>query len=146
MKLINKIGIFNPDGEILLHRGISVSWASLSDNAIPDLPFGTQLNIEISIKDHNLFSGTGGVVWATFDVRQAEILYNALRAQHIASFIGKIELDDSIILLIKVDNHKDIGDAVDFIWRKESGLRLKPDWSYPAGEPNRSFNEWLNEQ
>jgi len=144
VKLIKKTGIFNPDGEIVLHPGISVSWKSLSDKTLPELPEGTPLDIEISFKEHILVSGKGGIVWATFDFRQAEVIYNALLAQSISSVIGNIGLDEGNLLLIKIDNDKDIGEAMDFIWRKKGGLRLKPDWTYPDGEPNKSFEKWLN--
>ena len=144
MKLIQKTVIFNPDGEIFLHRGISVSWKFLSTKNLPELPAGTPLDIEVSIDEHTLLSGEYGIVWATWDQRQAEVIFNALLAQNIASDIGNIELDDSTLLLTKVNNKEDTGEAIDFIWRKESGLRLKPDWSYPVGEPNRSFEKWLN--
>ncbi len=144
MKLIKKIGIFNPDGEIALHPDVSISWKSLSDKAIPELPAGTPLDIDISLDEHTLVSGKYGIVWATWDQRQAEVLSNALLAQNIASVIGKIELDKVTLLLIRIVNDKDIGDAMDFIWRKVNGLRLKPDWTYADGEPNRSFEKWLN--
>ncbi len=144
MKLIKKIGIFNPDGEIVLHPDFSISWKSLSDKTIPDLPEGAQLDIEISFKEHILISGNDGIVWATFEIRQAEVLYNALLAQSISSKIGKIEMDEGALLLIRIVNEKDIGEAMDFIWRKEGGLRLKPDWTYADGEPNASFEKWLN--
>ncbi|NTW24266.1 MAG: hypothetical protein HGA37_06175 [Lentimicrobium sp.] len=143
MKLIKKTGIFNPDGEIILHPGISVSWKSLSDNTLPDLPEGTPLDIEISFKEHILVSGKGGIVWATFDFRQAEVITNALLAQSISSVTGNIVLDEGKLLLIKIDNDKDIEEALDFIWRKEGGLRLKPDWTYADGEPNMSFEKWI---
>lgn len=144
MKLIRKIGIFNPDGEIVLHPGISVSWKSLSNKNFPDLPPGTPIDIDISLNEHTLVSGEYGIVWATYDLRQAEVLTNALLAQNITTAIGKIELEKGNLLLIRIDNQKDIGDAVDFIWRKEDGLRLKPDWSYADGEPNKSFEKWLS--
>jgi hypothetical protein len=53
-------------------------------------------------------------------------------------------MDEGALLLIKIDNNKDIEEAMDFIWRKESGLRLMPDWTYAGGEPNKSFEKWLN--
>ena len=144
MKLIKKTGIFNPDGEIFLHRGISVSWKLFSNKNIPDLPAGTPLDIDFSLDERTILSGEYGIVWATWDLRQAEVIFNALLAQNIASSIGKIMLDESTLLLTKVINKEDTGEAMDFIWRKESGLRLKPDWSYPFGEPNKSFEKWLN--
>ena len=144
MKLIQKTVIFNPDGEIFLHRGISVSWKFLSTKNLPELPAGTPLDIEVSIDEQTLLSGEYGIVWATWDQRQAEVIFNALLAQNIASSIGNIQLEDSTVLLIKINNKQDTGEAIDFIWRKETGLRLKPDWSYPFGESNRSFEQWLN--
>jgi hypothetical protein len=144
LKLIRKIGIFNPDGEIVLHPGISVSWKSLSNKNIPELPPGTPLDIDVTLDENALLSGEYGIVWATWDLRQAEVLYNALLAQNIASDIGKVELEDQILLLIKIHRTSDVADAMDFIWRKEGGLRLKPDWSYADGKPNESFEKWLN--
>lgn len=139
-----KIGIFNPDGEIVLHPGISISWTSLSNKNIPELPFGTPVNIEISLNEHSLVSGEYGIVWATRDQRQAEVLSNALLAQNIATEVGKIELVEGNLLLIIIDNKKDTAEAMDFIWRKKGGLMLKPDWKYPEGTPNTSFEKWLN--
>ena len=144
MKLIKKTGIFYPDGEIILHPGISVSWKLFSNKNIPELPPGTPLEIDIFLDEHTLLSGEYGIVWATYDLRQGEVIFNALLAQNIASVLGKIELDEGNLLLIIIDNKKDIGEAMDFIWRKEDGLRLKPDWSYPNGKPNKSFEDWLN--
>ena len=144
MNLIKITGIFNPDGEIFLHRGISASWKVFSNNDMPDLPAGTPLDIDVSLDEHTILSGEYGIVWATWDQRQAEVIFNALLAQNIASSIGNIQLDDITLLLTKVNNKEDTGEAIDFIWRKETGLRLKPDWSYPVGEPNTSFEKWLN--
>ncbi|MFU8843722.1 MAG: hypothetical protein ACNA7V_07935 [Bacteroidales bacterium] len=143
MKLIRKTGIFNPDGEIILHSGISVSWKSLSNKNVPELPQGTPLDIDVTLDEKDLLSGEYGIVWATWDIRQAEVLCNALLAQSITSAIGKVELEDQILLLIKIHHTSDVADAMDFIWRKEGGLRLKPDWSYADGEPNESFEKWL---
>lgn len=145
MKLIKKTGIFNQDGEIYLHRGISVSWKFFSNKNIPDLPAGTPLNIGISLDEYTILSGEYGIVWATYDQRQAEVIFNALFAQNIASTIGKIELEGSTLLLTKIDNNDDTHEAIDFIWRKKGGLRLRPDWAYPDGEPNKSFEKWLND-
>jgi hypothetical protein len=144
LKLIRKTGILNPDGEIVLHPGISVSWKSLTNKNLPQLPPGTPFDIDISINEHTLLSGEYSIVWATYDPLQAEVIGNALLAQNIASETGKIELDEGDLLLIRIDNEKDIREAMDFIWRKEDGLRLKPDWAYADGAPNKSFEKWLN--
>ncbi|MHC1777752.1 MAG: hypothetical protein AB9834_20300 [Lentimicrobium sp.] len=143
MKLIKKTGIINPDGEIILHPGISVSWKSLSNKEIPDLPPGTPLEIDVTFDEKVLLSGNHGIVWATYDQRQAEVICNALLAQNIPSSIGNVELENHILLLIKIHHAKDVAEAMDFIWRKEGGLRLKPDWSYAEGEPNISFEKWI---
>jgi hypothetical protein len=144
LKLIKKTGILNPDGEIVLHPDISVSWKSLSNKNIPDLPPGTPLEIDVTLDEKVILSGSHGIVWGTFNQRQAEVLSNALLAQNIASVTGKIELEEGNLLLIIIDNEKDIEEAMDYIWRMEDGLRLIPDWSYADGEPNKSFEKWLN--
>lgn len=144
MKLIKKTGIFNPDGEIILHPGVSVSWKSISSKNIPELPTGTPLDIEVSLNEKVLLSGNHGIVWATYNMRQAEVISNALLAQNIASAIGRVELEDNVLLLIKIHQISDVAEAMDFIWRKEDGLRLKPDWTYPDGDLNHSFEKWLN--
>jgi hypothetical protein len=141
MQLIKKTGIFTQDGEIYLYPGIYVSWKFFSYKNIPDLSAGTPLDIDISIDEHTILSGEYGILWATWDQRQAEVIFNALLAQNIASSIGTIQLEDSTLLLTKINNKQDTGEAIDFIWRKETGLRLKPDWSYPFGEPNKSFEK-----
>ena len=48
------------------------------------------------------------------------------------------------MFLIAITNEKDTKVAIDFIWEGHNGLRLKPDWSYPQGETNKSFEQWLN--
>jgi len=144
MKLLKKTGIFNPDGVIVLHPDISISWELLRDKNAQELPTGIPVDIVISIDEQNLVSGQYGIVWASWDQRQADVLHNALLAQSITSAIGKVELDEGFLLLIIIDNKNDISEALDFIWRKETGLRLKPDWTYPLGQPNRSFEKWLN--
>jgi hypothetical protein len=70
MKLIKKTGVFNPDGEIFLHRGISVSWKFFSSKNIPDLQAGTPLDIDVSLDEHTILSGEYGIVWATWDQRR----------------------------------------------------------------------------
>ncbi|MDP3463636.1 MAG: hypothetical protein Q8S18_12665 [Bacteroidales bacterium] len=144
MKLVKKTGIFNPDGEIVLHPDISVSWQLLGEKNIPELPPGIHFDIDVFIDEHTLLSGECSIVWATYDLRQADVLSNALLAQNITSVLGRIKMNKRNLLLIIIDNIKDTAEAIDFIWRKESGLRLKPDWAYADGEPNKSFEKWLN--
>ena len=144
MKLTSITGNLNPEGEIVLPSGISIPWNWFSLINISGLPGEISLSVEISFDENILLTGLDGIVWATFDPRQAEVIFNALLAQHIGSAIRKMEFDDNSLLLLKISNDSDTGEAMDFIWRKEGGLRLKPDWTYPAGEPNKSFEKWMN--
>jgi hypothetical protein len=84
-------------------------------------------------------------VWASFDARQVEIIQNTLIAQQISCEIKKINLQNQNMFLISITNKKDIQDAIDFIYKSDYGLRLKPDWNYAEGESNKSFEQWLNE-
>lgn len=94
---------------------------------------------------NKLISGIDGFVWATWNPRQAEIIANALRVQSIELEIVKTEHDNKVIYLIKIARDEDIMNAIDFIQNENSGLRLKPDWTYRDGEPNESFNKWINQ-
>ena len=58
--------------------------------------------------------------------------------------MNRIEIDSDNLITIKILNTKDINPVIEFIWKSESGLRLKPDWVYPAGEINKSFELWLS--
>lgn len=144
MKLIITTGIFKPDGEIVLHPAISDLWEWLGSKNLYELPPGTPLNIEISLSESTLLSGEYGIVWATYDLRQAETIHSALLAQQIASSIGKIKTEDNNLLIIKIEKSEDIVESVEYIWKGAKGLRLIPDWKYPEGTPNTSFEKWLN--
>ena len=100
----------------------------------------------VSCDDKNSPSGKDGLVWATFDVRQAEIIQNALFAQNIHSELKKYAIKDTSLVLVFISNQSDVNPAIDFIWRSKSGLQLSTDWSYPAGEINKSFEHWLSGQ
>ncbi|MGA9292668.1 MAG: hypothetical protein WBV81_08740, partial [Ignavibacteriaceae bacterium] len=99
-----------------------------------------------SFDENDFLSGNNGIVWATYDLRQAEIIQNTLLAQNIYSEIKKNYLGNEEMFLIKTASGSDITDSIDFIWRNNTGLRLKPDWTYPKGETNRSFEQWLSGQ
>ena len=105
-----------------------------------------EIELTISFKENDFLLGIGGFVWATHETRQAEIIQNTLMAQHINSEIKLIPLPSYDLYVIKVTNENDINEAIDFIWQSQSGLRLKPDWVYPEGEKNKSFEQWLGEQ
>jgi hypothetical protein len=90
--------------------------------------------------------GAGGIVWATYDRYQAEIIQSALLAQKIACELQETSLTEARRYLLHVAGHDKVEAALDFIWRDQSGLRLRPDWWYPAGSVNESFRKWVEER
>ena len=89
-------------------------------------------------------TGQDGAVWATYDLRQAEIIRNALLTQRIACELREVQFDGKSLHLLHVTGDRESSEAMDFIWKDASGLRLKPDWHYPDGSANKSFAGWLN--
>ena len=146
VKLINIKGTYTEAGKIELESNKTIQWNELSDLKFPKLPNGIKIELNISFEENDLLNGMDGAVWATFDLRQAEIIQNAMLAQHINSEIKKIDLVGKQILLISISNATDVYDAIDFIWKSNSGLRLKPDWNYTEDERNESFEQWLSGQ
>lgn len=144
MIILKTKGIFNEGGEITLNSMKNIKWQDIIDKTPPELPSGTSIDLSLSIDENIFLSGINGIVWATNDQRQSEIIHNTLLAQHISSEINKIELGSQNVFLTKILNTKDINEAIDFIWKSNNGLRLKPDWTYSAGESNKSFELWLN--
>lgn len=132
-------------GKIILDNKKLFEWNELTAEMPPDLQEDSSLEITISFDENDFLSGKNGIVWATYDLRQAEIIQNSLLAQHINSEVKKINLIGNIFFALKISNESEVNDSINFIWKSKSGLRLKPDWSYPAGETNKSFEQWLNE-
>lgn len=154
MIILKVKGTFNNDGKIVLNPMRTIHWKELSDSNPPQLPVGSSIELSISIDVNNFLSGKDGIVWATYDSRQAEIIQSTLLAQHINCETKRIILEPELELglelrnlyLISVTNEREIKVVVDFIWKSDSGLRLKPDWSYPKDVANKSFEMWLNGQ
>lgn len=146
MIILKTKGTYYAEGEIVLNPLKTIRWKDLSDKNSPQLPAGTSIDLSISVDENNFLSGIDGIVWATYDSRQAEIIQNTLLAQHINCEVKKIGLQDQDFLLISITNEREKKTAIDFIWKSDSGLRLKPDWSYPTGETNKSFELWLSGQ
>lgn len=144
MKILNIKGIYSDIGKIELETLITIEWKDISEEKAPELPFGTLIELNISFDENDFLSGKNGIVWATYDLRQAEIIQNTLLAQNIYSEIKNINLGNENVFLLKIASESDISDSIDFIWRNNSGLRLKPDWNYPKGEINKSFEQWLS--
>ena len=144
--MLKTAGIFKSNDTIVLEGGRTIQWDDFSNNNPPELPPSLKIELTISFKENDFLLGIGGFVWATHETRQAEIIQNTLMAQHINSEIKLIPLPSYDLYVIKVTNENDINEAIDFIWQSQSGLRLKPDWVYPEGEKNKSFEQWLGEQ
>ena len=95
--------------------------------------------------EREYLSGKEGIVWASYEQRQSEIIHNALLAQDIHSEISNDHIENNNLFLIKVTDQADVKNALNFIWKSNSGLRLKPDWYYPPGTRNTSFEHWLGD-
>ena len=144
MKLIKIKGAYTDLGKIVLENMKTINWNDLTEEKPILLPFGSKVELIISFDENDFLSGKDGIVWATYDSRQAEVVQNTLLAQNINCEIKKIEMDSKDMILIAITNERDTKVAVDFIWQGNNGLRLKPDWTYPQGEINKSFEQWLN--
>lgn len=144
LSILKVKGIYDENGKILLDSMRVLSWNSLTEKNQPKLDFGTNIEISLSIDENIFLSGKNGVVWATYDSRQADIIQSTLLAQQINCEIKKISFETEVIFLIVITNQNEVIDAIDFIWKSDSGLRLNPDWSYPNGNKNKSFEQWLN--
>lgn len=146
MKLIAIQGIYISTGKIQLENMKMVELKDLTEEITLELPIGSKIELTISCEANDFLSGKDGIVWASYDSRQVDIIQSALLAQQVNSELKKISLDGHDLIMIKIPNETEINIAMDFIWRTSTGLRLKPDWSYPAGETNKSFQQWLNGQ
>jgi len=137
-------GIYKEDGKIVLNSIKIFNWADITENTLPLFPEGTSINLSISFDENIFLSGINGIVWATYDLRQAEIIQSSLIAQHIHCEVKPLKLEKENLFLISVTNENETKDAIDFIWKSNDGLRLKPDWNYSKGVTNKSFEQWLN--
>jgi hypothetical protein len=146
LKLLTIKGFYQGDGKIMVDDEKVIYWREIADNIPTELALGSSLEITFAFDEEEFLSGKNGIVWATFDLRQAEIIQNALLAMHINSEIIKKTFGQNEIFQLKINSEADNNDAIDFIWRSISGLHLKPDWTYPEGEANKSFEQWLSGQ
>ncbi|MBI1933308.1 MAG: hypothetical protein HYS24_12295 [Ignavibacteriales bacterium] len=144
MKSITINGIYSNLGKIKIDSQKSIEWRTISNENPPILPFGSKIELAISYNEKDYLNGNNGIVWATYDLRQAEIIQNTLVAQNINCEMKNENLSEFEMFLIKIINTEDINDAVNFIWKSNTGLRLLPDWSYSFGETNKSFEQWLS--
>jgi hypothetical protein len=136
-------GIYNIDGKITLKSINIINWANITENTPPLFKEGSSINLSISFDENIFLSGINGIVWATYDLRQAEIIQSSLIAQHIHCEVKTLKLEKENFFLISINNENETKDAIDFIWKSNDGLRLKPDWNYGKGVTNKSFEQWL---
>ena len=146
VEIIKINGNYSGMGKITLDSMNVVDLKQFTQQNIPEFPIGLKLELTISFDEKEFLSGIDGIVWATYDLRQAEIIQSALVAQQINLEINKIFVDGQELCLLKILNKQDVDDTIDFIWRSGSGLRLTPDWDYADGESNKSFEQWLSGQ
>ncbi len=144
VKLIKVKGLYSDIGKIELENMKSIYLDEFTDEQHLEIPFGSNVELSIEFDENNFLSGKDNIVWATYDLRQGEIIQNTLLAQNINSETIRISIGGIQLILIKITNQSDINDAMDFIWKTKNGLRLKPDWSYSEGEKNKSFELWLS--
>ena len=144
VKLLKVKGSYTDLGKIEFENMKSIYIDEFTDEQNLEIPFGSSVVLSIEFDENDFLSGKDGIVWATYDMQQAEIIQNTLLAQNINSETGIANLGERQLILIKITNQSDMKDASDFIWKSNNGLRLKPDWSYPDGEKNKSFEQWLS--
>ncbi len=144
-KMIRLTGRYKDLEKIELPSGKIIGWRQISDEPPPQIPFNSEIEITLAFEERDYLAGNEGIVWATYDKRQAKIIRNALLSQKIVCEIRSEYLQNSKLHLLTIPEGKDIETAIDFIWREDSGLQLKPDWEYPAGKENESFNRWIND-
>jgi hypothetical protein len=102
------------------------------------------VELVISFDENDFLTGKDGIIWASYDSRQIDIIKNSLFAQNIITNVQMINLGNRKMCLLKVNDQKDVDEAINFVWKSNNGLRLKPDWSYSDGETNKSFEQWLS--
>ncbi|HSH20555.1 MAG TPA: hypothetical protein VLA03_08880 [Draconibacterium sp.] len=137
-------GTFNKNGEIVLRQDNNLNILAVNDKYLPLSPSVVKIEISVSIDLNDLISGFDGFIWATKNSRQAEIICNAIKVQNIELEIIKVKHENTDLYLIRVLNINDVKTVVNFLQNDKSGLRLKPDWTYPDGETNHSFEQWID--
>jgi len=137
-------GYYSDQGIIHLENQQTAIVSPANDSGLPDIPYGTKLEVTLTYEDVDYLNGTAGVVWATYHLRQAETIQAALLALSIACEVRESDLLGARLFAIHIPNASEVEAAMDFVWREASGLRLQPDWNYPAGAENASFEKWMN--
>jgi len=144
VKTIQQTGSYRDIGSVQLSSIKSVRWGDINGKVPPRIPFGTKVEITVAYDERDFLNGEDGIVWATYDPLQSETICGALRVQHITCDAEQLELGEWLLHLIKVPRKAEAQSAINFIWRDAAGMRLQPDWWYPANTENLSFKKWLN--
>ena len=138
-------GYYQDSGIMRMDNGYNLDLLLLDEKwEIPKVPYGTKINLCIKYEEIDFLNGTSGIVWATYNYAQADTIKNALFIQNIFGEIKESKLVNTVLYNLHISNGKEISRAIDFIWRDDNGLRLKPDWHYRKDEINTSFTKWLN--
>jgi hypothetical protein len=104
------------------------------------------MDVRSTLGNSDYLNGKNGIVWATFQLDQAETLRDALLAQDIAcEVLQKVQANRQMYLL-RVPESRKVESAMDFVWRDDAGMRLLPDWRYPDGVENESFLKWIQDE
>lgn len=142
---IKIMGHYQDKEKVLLSNGNILNLLELIDEEdIPLIPYGTKVEITIKYDKMDFLNGVNGIVWATYNYNQADTIKNALFVQNIFGTIKEMKLTKRTIYNIHIKNALDVKRAINFIWKEEGGMRLYPDWYYPANTDNESFNKWTN--
>ncbi|GBD91160.1 hypothetical protein BMS3Abin04_01886 [bacterium BMS3Abin04] len=142
--MIRLNGIYKDIGEIEFKSGQNLFWHQLSMEAPPQIPFGSSIEITLCFEERDLTNGKNGIIWASYDLRQAEIIRDALLSQNLSVNLRTERIGKYVLHLLVIPDEVDIDAAINFVWKDRSGLRLKPDWHYKADQGNESFNKWIN--
>lgn len=144
-KITNTVsGYYFGEGKIKMENGVTLYWNQLNNAVLPLMPYGTGVEVTVAYEEVDYLNGSTGVVWATYHLQQAETINAALLALSITCEVREHFLPGARLYLLWVKETHEAAAAVDFIWRDSSGMRLQPDWLYPAGKENESFNKWIN--
>jgi hypothetical protein len=138
-------GTCTEGGQIELENKKIINWSDITDEKPYEIPTGSDVELMISFDENDFLSGKNGIIWASYDSRQIDVIKNSLFAQNISTSVQTRNLSPKNMFLLYVNNQKDVNEAVNFVWKSDGGLRLKPDWTYPEGEVNKSFEQWLSE-
>jgi hypothetical protein len=143
-KSIALSGLYQDQHLIHLENKPEIGANPFTTTALSAIPYGTRLEVTLTYEEVDYLNGSTGIVWATYHLRQAETIKAALLAQNIACDLREHSLPGARLYLLSIPEAREVAAAVDFIWREPSGLRLRPDWWYPAGAENESFKKWIN--